>query len=81
MNQIEAEATYHVESLEDLPLVTCTVTVEGKSGRILVEVLHGEGDTGADGHLCTDDTVTTEEGGGEHVHGPALAVGHASLAT
>jgi len=33
-----------------------------------------EGNTSTDGYLSTDDTVTTVESSGEHVHGTTLAV-------
>lgn len=64
----------HVEGLEDLTLVGGTVTVENDGGVGLLVVLLGEGQTGTDGHLGTDNTVTTVEVLGEHVHGTTLAV-------
>lgn len=65
----------HVVGLEDLALVGGTVTVEGESDLLLVLVLLGKGDTGADGDLGADDTVSSVETGGEHVHGATLSVG------
>lgn len=65
----------HVVGLEDLTLVAGTVTVEGNGSLLLVLVLAGECNTGTDGDLSTDDTVTTVETGGEHVHGSTLSVG------
>ena len=53
--------TDHIVRLEHLTLVACTVTVKSEGGGSLVHVLHREGDTGADGYLCTNDTVSTEE--------------------
>jgi hypothetical protein len=47
----------------------------------LLVVLLRERDTGADGHLRTDNTVTAKEGRGEDVHRTALAVRHAVDAT
>lgn len=41
----------HVESLKDLALVSGTVTVERKRSSLLLVVLLGKGDTGADGDL------------------------------
>jgi hypothetical protein len=64
----------HVEGLEDLALVGGTVTVQNDGGVGLFVVLLGESQTGADGHLGTDDTVSTVEVLGEHVHGTTLAV-------
>jgi hypothetical protein len=64
-----------------LTLVARTVTVEGKRGGLVAEVLLSKGKTSADGDLGTDNTVTTKEGGGEDVHRATLSVGHAALTT
>ena len=65
----------HVVGLEDLTLVGGTVTVQDDTGGGLLVVLLGESETSTDGDLSTDDTVTTVEVGGEHVHGTTLSVG------
>ena len=64
----------HVESLKDLTLVGGTVSVESKGDVLLVLVLACEGNTSSNGNLGTDDTVTTVETGGEHVHRSTLSV-------
>lgn len=66
----------HVESLKDLTLVGSTVTVQRQGDVLLVLVLLGKGNAGTDGDLGTDNTVTTVEAGGEHMHGTTLAVGN-----
>lgn len=72
----------HVECFEDLALVTGTITVEGEGGDIVFSgVLLSESNTSTERDLGTDDPVSSEEGGGEDVHRPALSVGHAVLAT
>jgi hypothetical protein len=73
--------TDHVERLEHLALVAGTVTVHRERRRLLVHVLLRERNAGTDGDLRADDTVSTEEGLSEDVHGAALAVGHADLAS
>lgn len=65
----------HVVGLEDLTLVGSTVTVKGDGDVLLALVLIGKGETGTDGDLSTDDTVTAVEALGEHVHGTTLSVG------
>ena len=65
----------HVESLKDLALVGSTVTVKSQGDVLLVLVGLSESNTGTDGDLGTDNSVTTVETGGEHVHGTTLAVG------
>jgi hypothetical protein len=65
----------HVESLENLTLVGSTITVQNDTGSLLLVVLLGKSKTGTNGDLGTDDTVTTVEVGGEHVHGTTLSVG------
>jgi hypothetical protein len=69
-------STYHVVGLEDLTLVGSSVSVQGESTRLLLEVLLGEGDTGADGDLGSDNTVSTEEGWSENVHRTSLSKRH-----
>ena len=64
----------HVEGLKNLTLVRGTITVEDDGGVRLLVVLLSEGQTGANGYLGTDDTVTTVEVLGEHVHRTTLAV-------
>ena len=71
----------HVEGLEDLTLVGGTVTVQDDGGVGLLVVLLGESQTSTDGNLGTDDTVTTVEVLGEHVHGTTLSVGDTLTAT
>jgi len=73
--------THHVERLEHLTLVRCTITVHRKRAVLLALVLLRERRTRADRDLGTDDTVSTKEGRSEDVHGATLALGHASLAT
>jgi len=70
----------HVEGFEDLTLVGGTVTVQDDGGVGLLVVLLGKSQTGTDGNLGADDTVTTVEVLGEHVHRATLAVGD-TLAT
>jgi hypothetical protein len=70
------EATHHVVSLKDLTLVRGTVTVESESAALLLQVLLGKRDTSSDGDLGTDDTVSTEERGGEDVHRTSLSERH-----
>lgn len=70
----------HIERLKHLALVARAVAVERVRRDGLLHVLLREGEAGADGNLGTDDAVAAEEGGGEDVHGAALAVGHAALA-
>lgn len=48
----------HVESLKDLALVRGTVTVEGKSSSLLLVVLLGKGNTGANGNLFFKDIIS-----------------------
>merc|ERR1712072_505455 len=64
-----------VERLEDLTLVGSTVSVESQGDVRLAQVHVGETNTSAGGDLSTDDTVTSVEASGEHVHGATLAVG------
>lgn len=64
----------HVEGLKDLSLVASTVTVKRKCHVVLTHVLVGESDSSADGNLCADDTITSVETSGEHVHRSTLAV-------
>lgn len=71
--------TCHVVSLEHLTLVGSTVSVHREGDRLPVLVLLRESDTGSDGHLSTDDTVTSVEAFGEHVHRTTLALGDTSL--
>lgn len=56
-------------------MVGRTITIQGESGVLASEVLHGEPNTRTDRHLGTDDTVSTEETLAEHVHGTSLAEG------
>ena len=70
----------HVERLKHLALVGRTVTVQVEGGMARVLVLLHEGQTGTDGHLCTDNTVATVEGRCVHVHGSTLAPGHTATA-
>ena len=71
----------HVVSFKDLTLVRGTITIEGKGGGLVAEVLLGKGDTGAQGDLSSDNTVSSKEVGGEHVHGASLASRDTSLAS
>jgi hypothetical protein len=71
----------HVERLEYLALVTRAVAVQRERGRGPLEVLLCKREAGADGDLCTHDTVPTKEARCEDVHGAALPMGHADLAT
>lgn len=64
----------HVESLENLTLVAGTVTVQDNRGGLAAGVLVRESQTGSDGDLSTDNTVTTVEALGEHVHRATLSV-------
>lgn len=64
----------HVEGFKDLTLVGSTITVQNDTGVGLLVVLLGETKTRTDGDLGTDDTITTVEVGGEHVHGTTLSV-------
>jgi hypothetical protein len=65
-----------------LTLVAGTVTIESKGGNVVFAgVLLRESETGPEGNLGTDDTVSSEKGRGEDVHGTALSVGHTVLAT
>jgi hypothetical protein len=71
--------THHVESLKYLTLITSAVSIERKGTMPLAAVLLGERDAGTDRDLRAHDPVPAEEGGGEEVHGPASAAGHAAL--
>jgi len=71
----------HVVGLKDLTLVRGTITIEGKSGCFVIEVLLGKGNTGTQGNLSTNNTVTAKEVGGEHVHGTTLATRDTGLAS
>lgn len=71
----------HVESLEDLALVAGTITIQDDTGVLSALVLVGKSQTGTDGNLSADDTVTAVEVLGEHVHGAALSVGNTLAAT
>jgi hypothetical protein len=73
--------TYHVVRLKDLTLVTRTVTVQRERTVLLAHVLLSETHACTDRNLSTDDTVASEEGRGEDVHGTTFSVGHADLAT
>lgn len=64
----------HVVGLEDLTLVGSSITVKRETGVGLAAVLHGERDSGTDGDLGTDNSVSSVEAIGEHVHGSALSV-------
>jgi hypothetical protein len=68
--------TNHVVSLEDLTLVGSSITVHGEGDGLLAEVLLGESDTGSDGDLSSDDTVSSEERGSEDVHRSSLSSRH-----
>lgn len=61
----------HVVGLEDLALVGRSVSVHGEGRVVLVlpEVLLGERDSGSEGDLSSDDSVSTEK---------AVAVGRIS---
>lgn len=72
---------HHVERLKDLTLVARTVTVEGKRGGLVAEVLLGEGEARADGDLSANNAVTTKEGRSEDVHRTTLSARHAVLTT
>jgi hypothetical protein len=71
----------HVESLKDLTLVAGTVTVQNDTSLLAASVLVCESQTGTDGDLGTDDTVSTVEALAEHVHGTTLSVGDTLAAT
>lgn len=77
----QTKGTHHVERLEDLALITRTVTIQGESCGLLLQVLLGECKPGTNGHLRAHDTVTTEEARREDVHRATFAVRHTSLAT
>lgn len=85
----EIEATHkvpqlgHVEALEDLTLIGGTVSVHSEGSMLigLAHVLLGEGDTSTDGHLSTDNTVSTEERFCEDMHRAAFTVRHSVLAS
>lgn len=64
----------HVESLKDLTLVACSVSVQREGDVFFAHVLIGKGDTSTDRDLCADDTVSSVEAGREHVHRSAFAV-------
>jgi hypothetical protein len=64
----------HVVCLENLTLVGSTVSVQSKGNVLLVLVLACECNTSTNGDLSTDDTVSTVESGGEHVHRATLSV-------
>jgi hypothetical protein len=71
----------HVESLKDLTLVAGTITVQNDSSLLAASVLVCESQTGTDGNLSTDDTVSTVETLAEHVHGATFSVGDTLSAT
>lgn len=71
----------HVESLKDLALVAGTITIQDDAGVLSALVLVGKGQTSTDGNLSADNTVTTVEVLGEHVHGATLSVGNTLAAT
>ncbi len=71
----------HVERLEDLALVARAIAVQRERRVLLILVVLRECDARAHGNLCADDAVSAKEPRGEDVHGPALAVRHATLAT
>ena len=58
----------HVEGFEDLALIACPIAVETDCCIVLLCVLVCECNAGADGDLCTDDTIAAVEAFGEHVH-------------
>jgi hypothetical protein len=76
---VEKASKYHIESFKDLTLVASTITVESKSTVFLAEVLLSKGNTGTNGYLRTDDTITSEERRGKDVHGTTFAMRHATL--
>jgi hypothetical protein len=71
----------HVVGLEDLSLVGGSVSVQGEAGVLLSLVLHGESNTGTDGNLGSDNTVSSVEVLSEHVHGSSLSLGDSVLAS
>jgi len=58
----------HVERLEDLTLVACTVTVESKHSRGPHKVFLSKSDASTDGNLGTNKTIATKETQSEDVH-------------
>lgn len=70
----------HVVGLEHLALVGGTVTVKGEGDEGLLVVLVGERQTETKRDLGTDNTVTTEESLGVHVHGATFALGDTGAA-
>lgn len=71
----------HVVGLKDLTLVGGTVTVEGEGGGLVAKVLLSERDTSSQGNLGTDNSVSSKEVGGEHVHGTTLTARDTGLAS
>lgn len=71
----------HVVCFEDLTLVGGTITVKGESGGLVAEVLLGKRDTSSQGNLGTDNSVSSIEVGGEHVHGTTLTARDTGLAS
>ena len=70
----------HVEALVDLALVRRAVAEIGQADRVVVAILVGERQPGAERHLSADDAVPAVEIllAGEHVHRAALALGIAA---
>jgi hypothetical protein len=73
----------HVEAFVDLPLVGRAVAEIGQRDIVVPAILVGEGESGAERHLCADDAMPAEEAllDGEHVHRAALALGVAVVAS
>lgn len=71
----------HVESLKDLALVAGTITIQDDAGVLSALVLVGKGKAGTDRNLSADNTITTVEVLGEHVHRTTLSVGNTLTAT
>ena len=72
--------TYQVVRLKHLTLVTHTITVQHKRAIFLAHVLLSETHTCTDRNLSSDDTVASDEGWGEDVHGTTFSKRHADLA-
>src|SRR5258706_2227295 len=73
----------HVETLIDLSLVRCAVAEIGQADKIVAAIAVGESKAGAERHLCGDNAMAAEEILllAEHVHGAALALGVAAVAS
>ena len=64
----------HIERLEDLALITGSVTVQGNSRILVPIVLMCESETGTDRNLRTNNAISTIKALGKHVHGSSFAV-------